>query len=74
MFDLKIYTSSNGPLSVEQLSEMATNEIIKISDSSPAPLREQAHLFKDHVEQVIAKYMKQALASNLSYMVKETRQ
>jgi phage FluMu protein gp41 len=73
MIDFKVYTSSNGPLSIEQLAEMATNDIIRISDSAPAPLREQAHLFQEHVKQVVAKYIQRALDSNLNYLVKETK-
>jgi len=73
MINFKVHTSTNGPLSVEQLAEMATNDIIQISDTAPAPLREQAHLFQGHVKQVVAKYIQRALDSNLNYLVKETK-
>lgn len=36
MIDFKIYTSKNGPLSPEQLAEMAVNEIVNVSDTAPS--------------------------------------
>jgi hypothetical protein len=71
VIDFKIYTSSNGPLSPEQLSEMAANEIITVSDTAPQPLRDQAHLFREEIEQVIAKYMRQGINSHLKYAIKQ---
>ena len=73
MIDFKVYTSSNGPLSADQLAKMATDEIVAISDTAPAPIRDQAHIFKEHVEQVVCRYINRALDSNLSYLVKETK-
>jgi len=73
MIDFKVYTSSNGPLSPEQLAKMAADDIVSISDSAPAPIRDQAHIFKGHVEQVVYRYINRALDSNLSYLVKETK-
>lgn len=73
MLDFKVYTSSNGPLSVEQLADMAANEIISISNDAPEPLREQAHLFRENVKRVVHKYITRGLNSNLDYMVREIR-
>lgn len=70
MIDFKIYTSHNGPLSAEQLAEMAATEIIKISDTAPEPLRQQAHLFRENVKKVVCKYIKRSLDSNLDYAIK----
>jgi TusA-related sulfurtransferase len=69
MIDFKIYTSMNGPLSAEQLAEMATNEIISVSDDAPQPVRDQAHIFREKVKTVIARYMAQGINSHLKYMV-----
>ena len=49
MLDFKIHTSTNGPLSAEQLAEMAADEIVSVSDTAPAPIRDQAHVFKKAV-------------------------
>ena len=69
MIDFKIYTSSNGPLSAEQLAEMAVNEIISVSDDAPQPVRDQAHIFREQVKTVVAKYIAQGINSHLKYMV-----
>ena len=69
MIDFKVYTSSNGPLSSEQLAEMAVNEIISVSDDAPQPVRDQAHIFRERIKIVIAKYIAQGINSNLKYMV-----
>jgi len=71
VIDFKIYTSSNGPLSPEQLAEMAANEIIDVSDTAPQPLRDQAYAFREGIEQVIAKYMRQGINSHLKHAIKQ---
>jgi len=69
VIDFKVYTSSNGPLSPEQLAEMATNEIVKVSDQTPQPIRDQAHAYKSEIEKVIAKYLRQGINSHLKYVI-----
>jgi len=69
MIDFKVYTSSNGPLSSEQLAEMAVNEIISVSDDAPQPVRDQAHIFRERIKIVVAKYIAQGINSHLKYMV-----
>jgi hypothetical protein len=73
MINFNVYTSHNGPLSPEQLAEMAASEIITISDTAPEPLRQQAHLFRDNVKAVVCKYIKRSLDSNLDYAIKEIK-
>lgn len=73
MIDFKVFTSHNGPLSLEQLAEMAANEIIKISDTTPEPLRQQAYLFRENVKRVVYKYLKRSLDSNLHYAIEEIK-
>ena len=68
MIDFKVYTSSNGPLSPEQLAEMAVNDIISVSDDAPQPIRDQAHIFREQMLTVISKYMRRGINSHLKYM------
>ena len=69
MLDFKIYTSNEGPLSAEQLAEMAANEIVSISDTAPAPIRDQARVFKGEVTRVLYKYIKRGIDSHTMYMI-----
>jgi hypothetical protein len=69
MIDFKIYTSNNGPLSAEQLAEMAANEILSVSDETPQPIRDQAYAFRGEIVKVITKYMTQGINSHIKYMI-----
>ena len=69
MIDFKIYTSNNGPLSAEQLAEMAVNEILSVSDDAPQPVRDQAHIFREKVKLVVSRYISQGINSHIKYMV-----
>jgi len=69
MIDFKIYTSNNGPLSPEQLAEMAANEIVSVSDNTPQPIRDQAHAFREEIIKVIAKHMRQGINSHIKHVV-----
>ena len=69
MIDFKVYTSTNGPLSPEQLAEMAANEIVSVSDTAPQPIRYQANIFRGEIEKVIAKYMRQGINSHIKYVI-----
>lgn len=69
MIDFKIYTSNNGPLSAEQLAEMAANEIVSVSDDTPQPIRDQAYAFRGEIVKVITKYMTQGINSHIKYVI-----
>jgi len=69
MIDFKIYTSNNGPLSPEQLAEMAANEIVSVGDQSPEFIRQQAHAFREEIIKVIAKHMRQGINSHVKYVI-----
>jgi elongation factor P hydroxylase len=71
MLDFKIHTSTNGPLSAEQLAEMAADEIVSVSDTAPAPIRDQAHVFKKAVRDTVLKYVQRGIDSHLMYMIKQ---
>jgi len=69
MIDFKIYTSTNGPLSAEQLAEMAVSDILSVSENAPQPVRDQANIFREQMKTVIAKYVARGINSHLKYMV-----
>ena len=69
MIDFKVYTSSNGPLSSEQLAEMAVNDIISVSEDAPQPVRDQAYIFREKMKTVVAGYIARGINSHIKYMV-----
>lgn len=69
MIDFKVYTSSNGPLSSEQLAEMAVNEILNVSDDAPQPVKDQAYIFREKIHKVVAKYIAQGINSHIKYVI-----
>ena len=58
-----VVTSSDGGLPPEYWAKRAAEQIICVGDQAPAPLREQAHAFKERIESVVLHYMRQAIRS-----------
>jgi hypothetical protein len=50
---VNIVSSNNGGLSNDQISEMATNKIVAVSETAPEPIRQQAQAFSDNVRNVV---------------------
>jgi len=48
-----VVASNNGGLSDDQISEMATNKIIAVSETAPEPIRQQAQAFSENVRNVV---------------------
>ena len=63
--NLGVTTTDNRGHTIEEVAEMATNKIISISDTAPAPIREQAHVFKETCKKVIAYYMQEAVNNHI---------
>ena len=63
--NLGVTTTDNRGHTIEEIAEMAINKIISISDQAPAPIREQAHVFKETCKKVIAYYMQEAVNNHL---------
>ena len=55
-----VATSDNGGLSNEQISELATNKIVSISENAPEPIKQQAHIFADNVRNLLQYYIELA--------------
>ena len=47
-------------LSNEQISKLATNKIVSISENAPEPIKQQAHIFADNVRNVLHYYIELA--------------
>ena len=63
--NLGVTTTEHRGHTIEEVAEMATNKIISISDTAPAPIREQAHVFKETCKKVIAYYMQEAVNNHI---------
>ena len=63
--NLGVTTTEHRGHTIEEGAEMATNKIISISDTAPAPIREQAHAFEKVCKKVIAYYMQQAVNNHI---------
>jgi len=50
---IKIVSSDNGGLSNDQISEMAVDKIVSVSETAPEPIRQQAQAFSDNVRNVV---------------------
>ena len=62
---LGVTTTDNRGHSVEEVSEMAVNKIISVSDTAPAPIRAQAHAFRDACKKIISYYMQEAIKNHM---------
>jgi len=50
---------------VEEVAEMATKRLVSISDEAPAPIRAQAHAFREACKKVVAYYMDEAIKNHM---------
>jgi len=48
-----VLTSDNGGLSNDQISEMAVDKIVSVSENAPQPIRQQAEAFSENVRKVV---------------------
>ena len=62
---LSVTTTENRGHTIEKVAQMATDKIISISDQAPAPIREQAHAFKEVCKKVIVYYMQEAVNNHI---------
>ena len=60
---IKVFTSSNGGHSPEQIAEMAMNKIMSINETAPPPIRDQALAYRNKIKDVILYYMRKMAQS-----------
>ena len=59
---------------VEEVAEMATKRLVSISDEAPAPIRAQAHAFREACKQVVAYYMTEAIKNQMCTICNQLEQ
>ena len=63
--ELDVTTTNYRGHTIEEVAEMATDKIISISKTAPAPIREQAHVFKETCKKIVAYYMQEAVNNHM---------
>ena len=69
--NLGVTTTNNRGHTVEEVAEMATNRLVSISDTAPAPIRAQAHAFKEACKHIITYYMNEAVKNHVCTICNE---
>ena len=59
-----IQTTSNRGFTPEEVASRCADKIIQVGDNAPLEIQEQARAYKEHIEKVIAFYMKEAIKSD----------
>jgi hypothetical protein len=63
-FAVNVMTSTNGGHSPEQIAELCIGRLIKISDTAPPELAQQARAFREQMLAVVLQYVKMAVAED----------
>lgn len=69
MFDIKVVSSANGPLSNEQWAKLAADKIIYVGNQTEGPIKDQAIAYKQRIEKVIEYYIAQAVQSHEKHLL-----
>ncbi len=62
--NVKVFTTSGRGLNVDELSELALNKLIHVTDTAAPALKEQARIFREQMKIVLMRYMHQAINSD----------
>ncbi len=69
--NLGVVTTEHRGHTVEEVAEMATKRLVSISDEAPAPIRAQAHAFREACKKVITYYMHEAVKNHVCTICNE---
>ena len=62
--NIKVYTTKDRGHNVQELSEMLLDKIISVSDTAPAPIKDQALQYRKMIGEIILWYMETAIRSD----------
>jgi hypothetical protein len=57
---VNVMTSDEGGLNNEQIAELAMDKILRVSDTAPPAIKEQANAFKENIRSVVLHYIELA--------------
>ena len=63
--NLAVTTTENRGHTIEEVAKMAIEKVISISDTAPAPIKAQAHAFKNACHKIIVYYMQEAINNHM---------
>lgn len=61
---VQVHTTSGRGATPEEVAARCADKIMHVADSAPPAIREQARAYKREVENVVARYMREAIASD----------
>lgn len=61
---VKVITTHNRGMTPEEHAQLARERIIRVADTAPAPIRDQAHAFGNQIEKLMAKTIRDAIRSD----------
>lgn len=61
---VQVHTTSGRGFTPEEVAARCADKLMYVADTAPMAIREQALAFKDHIERVVAFYMREAIASD----------
>jgi hypothetical protein len=61
---VQVHTTSGRGFTPEEIAARCADKLMYVADTAPMAIREQALAFKDHIEKVVAIYMREAIASD----------
>ena len=61
---VNVHTTHNRGSTPEEVALRCANKIIQVGDNAAPEIQEQARAYKEHIEKVIAFYMKEAIKSD----------
>lgn len=63
-FAVKVHTSQNRGFTPEEVAKRCADRIMSVSNSAPAPIRDQAFAYKAELEKLLSFYMREAIKSD----------
>ena len=63
---VSVYTTHNRGFTPEEVASRCADKLMHVAGSAPPAIRDQAFAFKANIEKVVAFYMREAIASNLT--------
>lgn len=61
---VEVRTTNGRGMTPDEVTDLALDKLISISDTAPPEIAAQAHAFKERMRLVISHYMRQAIASD----------
>lgn len=58
--NVNVMTSDDGGHTNEQIAELAMDKILRVSDSAPPAIKDQANAFKENIRSVVLHYIELA--------------